>query len=153
MNRWLTVFRWALVFAAGMLAGVVLSQAYVRQRIARFVPRHPAIERPLFGAYIARELHLTPDQQAAIEPILEARFRELEALRAQHLPAMRAVFQQLAAEINPHLTPDQRDALDRLMERARRRGGHPPARPGMPGRRVRDPQETGPARIPPAPPP
>ncbi len=129
MNRRQLALRYAVAAVLGLVAGLAINQTYVRYRLGRLMPRRPAMVRPMVLRHVIRELHLTPEQQAIIEPILDRHLRDIEVQRAQLQSAFRDALARMTAEIKPHLSPDQQAELERLLSRARHRG---PARRAFP---------------------
>lgn len=119
MNRRQLALRYGVAAALGLVAGLALNQTYVRYRLHRLLPKRPAMVRPMIRRHMIRELRLTPDQQATIEPILDRHFQDIEARRTEFQSDIRTVFTQMTAEITPHLSPGQQAELERLLSRAR----------------------------------
>jgi Spy/CpxP family protein refolding chaperone len=78
---------------------------------------------------LSRELSLTPDQAAKLEPILAARDRQVAALRSNTALApadlhkqMRAIAQATRQQFNSVLTPDQLQQLKSIQQSRRNKG-------------------------------
>ena len=89
------------------------------------------------GEHLARQLNLTPDQTAKIEPILASRDQQVEALRAnqQLTPQdrhqqMRSIIEQSEQGMSSILSPDQMAQL-KAMRRHGHRGGNGEAQPNQ----------------------
>jgi protein CpxP len=81
---------------------------------------------------LAKELNLTPDQRAKVEPILASRDQQLAALRTNNslAPAdfhkqMRAIQQSTHQQLNSVLTPDQMQQFRSIQQAHRNRGQAP----------------------------
>lgn len=71
-------------------------------------------------AMLTQRLHLTPEQQAQIKPILEQEHVKMQALRKQGTPdraQFKALRQSFQAQIRAVLTPEQQAIFDQRPER------------------------------------
>ncbi len=123
---------------AGILVGIGLDRAFFR----------PPHIRPPYGEFargtnadsvrqhmraaFARQLHLTPDQAARIDTIMQRRMAALDSIRKETGPKVRALIGATRAQIDSVLTPEQRDQFRSLQHRHSRRfprdsGGRGPA--------------------------
>ena len=111
---------------AGILVGIGLDRAVLRR------PRRP------FGAFVMRDgpnadsararvrkqfadaLHLTPDQQARIDTIMQRRMAVLDSIRKQTMPQIRSLIGATQAQIDSVLTPEQREQFKSLRQQHRR---------------------------------
>jgi len=71
-------------------------------------------------ADFARQLHLTPDQQARIDTIMQHRTAILDSIRKETMPQIRALIGATQAQIDSVLTPEQRDTFRSLRQQHRR---------------------------------
>lgn len=104
----------ALTFVVGVLTGVVLDRA--------LLPGPPRWEREervreSYRDRLARELQLTPQQQAQIDSILRTQQAQVRALRRRVAPEFRRIFQETRRKIEAVLTPEQRARLEELRAR------------------------------------
>ncbi len=87
---------------------------------------------------IDRELNLTPEQRAHIEPIVKRHIEELTDAWRQSMTGSRENVERMEKEISAELTPEQRVRLNQFMQERRERfrkfmqerglrGGHGPA--------------------------
>ena len=66
-------------------------------------------------AWLTEELHLTPEQSAAVDSIVERRHREMRAVIAPVRPQMDAVRDTARQQIRRVLTESQRTRFDELL--------------------------------------
>jgi Spy/CpxP family protein refolding chaperone len=112
---------------AGILVGIGLDRAVLRP--PRFGPRfgqrwHGAnadSARQQMRAEFSRQLHLTPDQAARIDTIMQRRMEVLDSIRKETGPQIRALVGATRAQIDSVLTPEQRDRFRSLQHRRSRR--------------------------------
>ena len=112
---------------AGILVGIGLDRAFFRRprgpRFGAFVVRggpNADSARMRIRAEFGRELHLTPDQQARIDTIMQRRMAVLDSIRKQTMPQIRALIGATQAQIDSVLTPEQRDTFRSLRQEHRR---------------------------------
>lgn len=114
------------VFAAGGAAGFALGRTACH---APPPPPPPPPGEPGFRPPSLEELGLTPGQEAKAREIGDRHRPEIEAVRREVAPRIRAIHERMQLELEPFLTPAQRARQDELQ---RRRGVGP--RHGPPGR-------------------
>jgi Spy/CpxP family protein refolding chaperone len=85
--------------------------------------------RPPFGPWPLRQLHLSPEQEAKVQDILERHRPELDAILRESFPQVRAIHEEIDREIGEVLTEAQRAELARL----KARWPFPPGGPLPPG--------------------
>lgn len=131
----------AATLIAGILVGIGLDRAFFRPR------------RPAFGAFgamrdpvrpnadsvrahmlagLARQLRLTPDQEARIDTIMMRRMAMLDSIRKATSPQIRALIGATRAQIDSVLTPEQRDKFRSLRQHRRGRRFRPDSGGGRP---------------------
>src|SRR5438552_12971496 len=66
-------------------------------------------------------LHLTPDQDQKLRPIIEQADNELRNLRALDLREIEGILDRAQDRMNPVLTPDQRERLRQMLEERKQR--------------------------------
>ncbi len=95
--------------------------------------RHPPDgRRPPFdpAGHFARELGLSPGQQAGLDSVLARQRDEMEQIREATRPRYDSIAERTSREIDSLLTPEQRRVLDSIRA-GRPRGGrsaaHPPS--------------------------
>jgi Spy/CpxP family protein refolding chaperone len=100
-----------VTFGAGALSAAAVSQVlHAEQREAASGTRS-CEERK---ARILDEVGLTPEQQAAVEAILERRRAQTDRFWSDAGPALRAIMDSTRSEIRTVLTPEQRARYERL---------------------------------------
>ncbi len=117
---------------AGILVGIGLDRAFFRPRhgpfgrfaIIRGGPNADSA-RMRMRADFARQLHLTPDQQARIDTILERRMAVLDSIRKTTMPQIRTLIGATQAQIDSVLTPEQRETFQSLRQHRRGRRFRP----------------------------
>jgi len=72
------------------------------------------------GSLRAR-LHLTPDQDEKLRPIMQQADNELRNLRALDLHEIKGILDRAEERVNPVLTPDQRQRLRQMLEDRKQR--------------------------------
>ena len=113
---------------AGILVGIGLDRAFFRPRHGPFGPfvvfrgaPNADSARIRMRAEFARQLHLTPDQQARIDTIMQRRMAVLDSIRKTTMPQIRSLIGATQAQIDSVLTPDQRDKFQSLRQHRRGR--------------------------------
>jgi hypothetical protein len=103
------------VFMGGLLAGVLVERTIIGPPVAE-AAAPMASPRPGSAAdreRMARELELTPDQQALIDEILDEQQTRMRAIMSETRPRTRAVVHETRSRIEEVLTPAQ---LERFRE-------------------------------------
>ncbi|HEX6534344.1 MAG TPA: hypothetical protein VF041_07095 [Gemmatimonadaceae bacterium] len=124
-TTWLTVLAALLI---GIAIGVFADRMVIRHRwaargVARgaFAGGAAAAQRHMSDR-MARALDLTPAQRVRVDSILARNIREIEQVRQEVRPRMRAILARTRAEMDSVLTPEQRKKRDELFHRRRARG-------------------------------
>jgi Spy/CpxP family protein refolding chaperone len=94
--------------------------------------RSPNGRRPPFdpAARFARELGLSPAQQARLDSLLARQRDEVQQIREETQPRYDSIAERTSREVDSLLTPEQRRMLDSLRAgrpRGGRIGAHPPS--------------------------
>ncbi len=121
MKSWTIWGGLAVLFLSGVLIGGA-GTSYVME--AQFESRWeggPEAKRLWIMKRLTRELHLTVEQQAAIEPIVTRAQVELLTLRAQQRPQVEAIQASSRTAMRAILSPDQQGKLEAFHEKLRRR--------------------------------
>ncbi|MCW5547670.1 MAG: hypothetical protein KIT44_01770 [Opitutaceae bacterium] len=145
------------VFAAGAVFGGFFAQRLARPAPADVAP--PRAERPADGQFavmilkrLSQRLELTPEQEAAIRPIVAQADQEMRRLRREGFRESLAVAERMHAEVATILTEAQRRQLEQMKQAMRerwaqdrhRRWGEGPPPNGEPRReRPRPPPDGG----------
>ncbi len=66
-------------------------------------------------------LHLTPDQDQKLRPIIEQADNELRNLRALDLREIEGILDRVQDRMNAVLTPDQQERLQQMLEERKQR--------------------------------
>ena len=111
----------AVVFLCGLLVGIVATKAYDDYQQQQKWENGLAGPKPRLIKHLTRELHLTAEQQRAIEPILTQAERELLRLRIAQQPQVDATIAKTTEALRPQLTPQQQSKLDELAGKLQRR--------------------------------
>ena len=64
--------------------------------------------------HLTKALDLTPDQQAKIQPIFDQARPQLKAAREESMQKIKAIRENIHAQIRPLLTPEQQQKFDAL---------------------------------------
>ena len=111
--RWQAVLLLVLVYGAGVATGVGL------RRQPRFHLQAAAGSGP--GPVLRLDaLHLTPEQQQAVQRILAQSQPRTDSILNQSLPVLRAEADSMQARIRAVLTPEQRQQFDAMHAQDRR---------------------------------
>jgi Spy/CpxP family protein refolding chaperone len=141
MNRLKAITGIVLIFALGVLSGVLGAEMYYKYRIERFRDAGPPARREMLMKRLTRRLDLTPQQQEKVSAIFAEMREDLSALRTKHQPELDEIRARSNARIKAILNADQQkkfdEMIERLQQRRRDRGtpfrAHAPAgRPGPP---------------------
>jgi hypothetical protein len=110
MSRWRAYLAVALLFALGVVVGVLATHAFYAYRLHR-----PGGMVDLAMAVLAtdlrRTLDLDPEQQVEVDRILAASRDDLVAIRGEVIARIRANRARSFAELEAVLRPEQREAL------------------------------------------
>lgn len=113
----------ALLIAGALVAGVVLGVAGDRAYLLHTGQWGPHRGMPPMARlvdHLDRQLHLTPQQKAAVTQIIERHHQRMQALSASIRPQMRQELDATNAEIEKVLTPEQQQKFRSLGTRMRR---------------------------------
>jgi len=108
----------ALVFLAGVIAGVVGTRIVVRHIVGEMV-LHPESVQPRIERNLVLRLQLDREQRAQMHVILSNAHTQLESLRHEYRPQMVLVLSNANAQITDILTPEQQVRFQRWKERNR----------------------------------
>ena len=73
---------------------------------------HGKMGNPL--EHLTKELDLTPDQQAKVQPIVDQAKPQIKAIHQEAMEKAKAVMENSMAQIRPLLTPQQATKLDAI---------------------------------------
>lgn len=107
------------IFIAGALAGSLVTAGVIRHMIAKRL--NPANWNALIMHKMERRLHLSPEQEAKVAPIVQQAVSDLRATRFEALARTATTISQLKSSLAPILTPDQQKEFDRLLLKRQQR--------------------------------
>jgi hypothetical protein len=121
----------AAVFVAGLLAGAVAGYSLGKRR--SWAPPQPEEMVAHICGLLKSKLHLSPEQETEIRPIVSETATELESIHSTTAGQVSAAFQRSNQRLAQFLTPEQKVLLEE-MERERKKFFPPPGRapPGPP---------------------
>lgn len=120
MKRWKIFAGIFLVFALGVVSGVLGTGVFIKHRVLEFRGGAPFMRDRFLMHRLTRELDLTGTQQEKIGRILKGmRTRHQDFFRARRAEMTRIIDSELAV-VKKELTAGQQDKLDRLLEKFRR---------------------------------
>lgn len=64
--------------------------------------------------HLSKDLNLTDDQKAKVQPIIDQTKPQLEAIHQEAMQKMQALMESTGAQIRPLLTPDQQQKFDAM---------------------------------------
>src|SRR5438045_8036615 len=73
---------------------------------------HQTMEKPL--EHLSKELNLTEDQKAKVQPIIDQTKPQLAAIHKEAMEKMHALMESAGAQIRPLLTPEQQQKYDAM---------------------------------------
>lgn len=104
----------AVLFAAGVLTGVVGTWLYGNADRMHRSDQGPAAKQERIMKRLTQELSLTAQQQIEIEPIVSRAHLAVLELRFSHQAEVEQILTQGMAEIKPRLSLEQQAGLERL---------------------------------------
>jgi len=113
---WKVVLAFAGIFLAGALAGGMMMLRI--DRPPRMPGRMPPPREfvPEMLQRMSRELELTAEQQARIQPILQRTQQDFQELRRDHVRDVTAMMERMHADVSAVLTPAQRVKLEEMRQ-------------------------------------
>ncbi len=105
-----------LVFAAGMVVGIVGTRIGVRLYLLRML-RNPVLVRERIERDLVKRLQLTPEQQPKVHQILVDSQGRIRDLRREFQPQFAAILKDAQDQIDAQLTPEQRLRFEKYRER------------------------------------
>ena len=141
MNRLKAITGIVLIFALGVLTGVLGADMYYKYRIERFRDAGPSARKELLMKKLTRRLDLTPQQQEKVTEIFAEMREDLSALRTKHRPEIEEIRARSHTRIKAILNVEQQKKFDEMIERfkqrrhdreASRRDHEPPGGSGQP---------------------
>ena len=108
----------ALVFLAGVAAGVVGTRTVVR-RVVGEVISHPETVQPRIERTLALRLGLDGGQRAKVHAILSDTHEQLQGLRKEYRPKVILVLSNANDQVTALLTPEQRAQFEQWKDNNR----------------------------------
>ena len=116
MKKWKIFTGIFLVFAIGVLSGVLGTGLFVKHRIVEFRSGAPLMRDRFLMRRLTRELDLTEKQQEKVGTILTGmRTRHKDFFQARRAEMAKIINSELAA-VKKELTGEQQKKLDQLMK-------------------------------------
>jgi Spy/CpxP family protein refolding chaperone len=110
-----------LVAGAGVAAGIAIDRTRLRPfpsyGAAMGLASPTKSERQAMAEQLARELDLTPAQQAQVDVIIARQISAADSLRQEYQPRVRALMLGTRSAIDSILTPAQRERLRAMTHR------------------------------------
>lgn len=106
----------ALVFSAGVAAGVVGTRAMVR-RVVQQAVAHPERVQTFVERSLARRLRLDGGQRAKLHDILSDTHGQLKVLRREYGPQFVLIVSNASEQITAILTPEQQARFEQLKQK------------------------------------
>jgi Spy/CpxP family protein refolding chaperone len=106
----------ALVFSAGVAAGVVGTRIVVRQVIGEVIA-HPESVPPRIERNLAFRLRLDSGQRAKLHEIMSGTHEQLKDLRQEYRPRVILVLSNANNQITILLTPEQLERFEKWKEK------------------------------------
>ena len=118
-DRWKIVLTLFAIFVAGAVTGGFLTIRAMKYEMPRRIEVPPGT--PFSVDRWLAHLHLTPDQDQKLRPIIEQVDNELRNLRALDLREIEGILDRAQDRMNPVLTPGQRERLRQMLEERKQR--------------------------------
>ena len=116
--KWKLIAGFLLVFVAGGIAGAALGGLYAKHLFFEF--HHPGMIGARMKEQFRSELHLTPEQAAKINPIIDKTAAELQQVRRDTSRRVGEIWMEAHQQIAANLTEEQRQKLQQMKERHHR---------------------------------
>lgn len=107
-----------LIFASGVTLGVYGQRLYDASLDARKPPSRPnpeVMRKKIVDTYTDR-LHLSGDQVAKLNAIMDETRAKVEEVRHQNRPEFQKIHEEQDAKFRSILTPDQQAEFDKIMK-------------------------------------
>ena len=112
LKPWLVL---AVIFVAGVLSGAALTIVLAPRLMHPGRPPDRAQMEKHIMAQLTRELGLSADQQAKIDPIVKETAKELHEVHIDEVQRVSHIISLSNDEIKPILTPDQKTQLEKFI--------------------------------------
>jgi Spy/CpxP family protein refolding chaperone len=115
IDRWKIVLTLIAIFVAGAVTVRIFTIRAMKYEMPRRSEAPPP-ETPFSVDRWLAHLHLTPDQDQKLRPMIEQADNELRNLRALDLREIEGILDRAQDRMNPVLQPDQQQRLRRMVE-------------------------------------
>ncbi len=105
---------------SGIVVGVFGSHVWMRTQGVGFPPP-PDVFKARIWQHFEKELELTADQIALIQPEFDSAWKRGDEIRRTVEPEIQAIFAETEKRMRVHLTPEQQERLDALRKRMEER--------------------------------
>ena len=119
VSRWKIIATLIAIFAAGAITGSLITVGVIKHEVRR--QSDPRLWFQLTMNRWKVRLHLTPDQEQRLRPIVQQTVDELRNLRSLDLRETDGILTRAQDRIDPILNADQRARLRRMREERKRR--------------------------------
>lgn len=116
LRHWKTILGLLVVFAAGVVVGGVLVMGKIRRDVQE--RSNPDTWTTRTMAWFHGELHITPEQENHLRPVVEKSMGEMRELRNDAEARWREIVGELLTNAAPLLDDRQREHLRQLIDRA-----------------------------------
>lgn len=115
-NKFLIGLSFLVVFAAGVIAGILFENNFLDKRPQRIVQRRSSIRFPTLEM-MAEELGLTQEQQDRLREIFKNNEERLKAYRGEIHEHYRTLRAQLKEEMDSVFTAEQQKKFEAMIEK------------------------------------
>jgi hypothetical protein len=112
--KWWFAVVLVVVFSAGVATGLF---AGARHGKRGFVAKHRHLTGERMREHLRHELHLTPEQEQKVAPVIERTTAQLDAIRQETQQRVAQTMNDAHQEVAPLLSPEQREELGRMRDR------------------------------------
>jgi hypothetical protein len=133
LHQWRMAFFGMVILLAGMIIGVAATLVFLRYNQPGLPPGPEFAAERIIGR-LQHHLHLSPEQMAKLEPILQKRLQKLDEIRANARPQVAEQLRLMNEEISSVLDAHQKQLWHEHLQRLQRmlRPGPGPHRRGPP---------------------
>jgi hypothetical protein len=115
-NKFLIVLSFIIVFAAGVIAGILLKNNFLDKKPRRSEERRSSVQFPTLDM-MAEELGLSAEQQEQLKEIFKNNEERLKAYRSEIHDHYRALRAQLKQEMDSVFSAEQKDKFEAMIEK------------------------------------
>jgi len=115
-NKFWIVFSFIIVFAAGVIAGILIDTNFLSKKPQRNTERRSSVKFPTLDM-MAEELGLSAEQQEQLREIFKNNEERLKAYRSQIHDHYRTLRAQLKQEIDSVFSAEQKAKFEAMIEK------------------------------------